>query len=120
MAMTRAGLVIPRPILTTALVDTGASATCLDPSIIEQLHIPPSGSTAILTPSTGSTPHIALQYDVGIGVLLDNGTIHQVESVGVIEASLAHEGHFGLIGRDILSQGLLIYNGPAGTLTLSF
>jgi hypothetical protein len=38
----------------------------------------------------------------------------------VVEANLAHQGFEALIGRDVLAQGLLVYDGKAGNLSLAF
>ena len=64
--MSSQGLPIPSPVIVRGLIDTGASCTCIDPSVIQQLGIPPSGTAAMLTPSTGTTPHQCNQFDVAL------------------------------------------------------
>jgi len=122
MALAAAGLPIPPPVLATMLVDTGASCTCVDPGRLKSLAIPPSGVAHVQSPTTGATPTTANQYDVDIAVVLDaaNGRFHYVDTLPVIESHLAAQGIDGLLGRDVLSQGLLIFNGTAKTFTLSF
>ncbi|MHB1693432.1 MAG: hypothetical protein ACYCUW_06070 [bacterium] len=41
-------------------------------------------------------------------------------TLNVVEASLSHQGIFGLIGRDILEQCILFYNGRLSAFTLSW
>jgi hypothetical protein len=41
-------------------------------------------------------------------------------TIPVIESDLSAQGFQVLIGRDVLSQGLLWYNGRARTLSLAF
>jgi predicted aspartyl protease len=113
-------LSVPSPILANGRIDTGASCTCVDSEIIRQLGIQPTGVVEIVTPSTGNLPHQCNQYDLAIGVPLGGNNFHIIESLPVIEASFSHQGHQALIGRDILSQGLLIYNGTENTLTIAF
>src|SRR6266702_2828657 len=68
LALTAAGLVVPNPVPIRALVDTGASATCVDPSVLTALSLSPTGNTSMITPSTGATPISVDQYDVSLSV----------------------------------------------------
>ncbi|MGH7441290.1 MAG: aspartyl protease family protein [bacterium] len=82
---------MPPSVSARALIDTGASGTCIDPSIVAALGIVPKGYQPMLTPSTGSKPHSAPQYDVGI--LLPGGDGYKGwPSVSVLESSLANQG----------------------------
>ncbi|MEX0712024.1 MAG: hypothetical protein WD278_06720 [Pirellulales bacterium] len=119
-AMTKAGFQAPLPVQAVALIDTGASCTCIDPGIIQQLGLVATGSTSIVTPSTGAIPHQCNQYDVSLSILLDNSRFHRLLTLPVIETDLANAGVQALIGRDVLSEGILIYNGCSRTVTLSF
>lgn len=119
-ALAAVGLPIPPPEIVDVLVDTGASGTCIDPSHIAKLGIAPSGIIDIHTPSTAGVATQCKQFDVDIAVILDNGQYHFVSTLPVIESSLASQGIDGLLGRDVLSQGILIFNGTAKTFTLSF
>lgn len=112
----------PPVISVRALVDTGANCTCVDPSVLQALHLPATGSVAIHTPSTGSALHHAQQYDVSI-VIPGAGTHHMpltIDAVPVISADLAVQGIHALIGRDVLEDCIVIYNGSAGEFTLAF
>lgn len=51
-----------------ALIDTGASATCVDPSVLQNLRLTPTGNTTVNTPSTGNQPVSVDQYDVSLVV----------------------------------------------------
>lgn len=72
-ALTAAGQPIPKPAPIFALVDTGASCTCVDPSVLHGLKLTPTGSISVNTPSTGSTPHETYQYDVALVVPAPSG-----------------------------------------------
>ena len=106
-----------------ALLDTGASHTCLDPSVLTALGIPPHSTIQVLTPSTGNTPHQTEVYDVAI--LIPGATQtdppHILPTIAVAGCDLLQaQGYHALIGRDILSRWVVHYNGPAGLFTVSY
>ena len=114
-------MAVPPPIVVQALVDTGASSTCLDLNSLAPLGLAQRGTTLIHTPSTGATPVEAPLYDVRLVLLhVEKKSFCQFDAVPVIGASLAEQGIQGLIGRDILSECLFIYDGPSATFTLAF
>jgi hypothetical protein len=122
-ALTTAGQAIPAGIPIRALVDTGASCTCIDPSVMKQLGRQPTGVAQMHTPSSGSGGHNAEQFDVS---LMIPGVTPQQEplvfpTVSVIASDLlSAQGFHALIGRDILSSCILNYNGTMGFFTLAF
>src|SRR6266446_1508046 len=67
-ALTKANQAVPNPVGIRALVDTGASCTCVDPVVFLSLGLTPTGSIAMFTPSTGANPHQADQYDVSLAI----------------------------------------------------
>lgn len=105
---------VPQPIRATAMIDTGASRTVITPSIVQSLSIQPVGVAHMITPST-TTPVPCHEYDVRI--LFPSNVITPTIA---IEASLIGQHIQCLIGRDILSRGVLIYIGYTNTFTLSF
>jgi predicted aspartyl protease len=120
-ALMEAGQAVPAPQTIRGLVDTGASNTCVDPSVLTALQLQPTGSVPMLTPSTGATPMSADTYDVGI--YIPNGS-HQPlvlpnMQVSACELAVA-QGFHALVGRDILSQCILVYNGSDGTISFSY
>lgn len=119
-AMEKAGLPIPENVSCPLLIDTGASCTCIDKSVILALGINPSGSVPVHTPSTtATTHHTANQYDVRI--LIPHAHITRMfNAVPVIDTELSHQGIAGLLGRDLLAHCQLVYNGELGIFTLSF
>jgi hypothetical protein len=122
-ALVAARLPIPPVVNIFALVDTGASCTCIDPSVLQSLQLTPTGSTPMNTPSTGTAPHVANQYDVSI-IIAGPGPTHPPffsHTVPVVEAQLpSAQGFHALIGRDILEHSLFSYNGTAGIFTLAY
>jgi len=103
------------------LLDTGASHTSVDPAVIVPLGLSPRRRAQIITPSTGATPHVALTYDVAVYIPTNDPALTwQAPAMEVSTLPLRNQGLDMLIGRDILSQTLLIYDGRTGTFTLSF
>ena len=121
-ALRRAGKPVPQPIAVKGLVDTGASCTSIDPSVVEELELSPTGDLKMVTPSTGSDAVIVPQYDVAIAIY--GTTIEQQPKLDpvlpVAEFSLANQGFKVLVGRDVLAGCVLVYNGTIGHYTLCF
>ncbi len=110
---------VPPPVQIRALIDTGASCTCIDPSVPQRLGLAPTGASLRHTPSTGVQPHVANQYDVSL-VLLHPKLNLTIQTVPVAESQLAIQGIQGLLGRDVLKNCLFIYDGQVGLFTLAF
>lgn len=120
VALKEAGQPIPPLKLIRGLVDTGASTTAIDPSVIQGLGITPTGSMPILTPSTGPNPVQVNTFDVGIVIPIFSGQTFSLGAVQVFESSLSVQGIQALIGRDILKNGLLVYDGRNNIFSLAF
>jgi len=112
---------VPNPFQIRALVDTGASGTCVDPIVMVSLGLTPKGQVQMCTPSTGSTPHVADQYDVSIFIPCASSPPFVRKTVGVACVELlASQGFHALIGRDVLRSCLLTYNGATASFTLAY
>ncbi len=105
---------IPNPMQVLALIDTGAMATVIQTGVAQQLGLKPVGITWIQTPASSDV--LCDKYLVRVA-FMDSPTT--VEST-VVEAPLRGVSIQCLIGRDILAQGIFIYNGPVNQFTLSF
>lgn len=120
-ALLESKIPVPTLVNATGLVDTGASGTCVDMSLIEQLGIPASGNIDIFTPSTGSKPVVANQFDISL--IIFPGKIeehsHSIPNLAVTGCELKR-GYNVLLGRDVLSSCILVYNGRLGQYTLAF
>jgi hypothetical protein len=104
-----------------ALIDTGASNTCVDPSVLTALGLTPTGTVSVVTPTTGATPAECDQYDVGIVIPAPNGPPFVVGTIAVTAHEFLNaQGFHALIGRDVLSRCLFGYNGTTGLFTLAY
>lgn len=113
-AITKAQLERPKPVRGRVLLDTGASCSCVDQAITEQLKLDPRGQEDVVTPSTGSGHHTVTQYD--LAVIIPPGRPNDsplvLDTVHVIHAELlAKQGIHGLLGRDVLRRCIFHYNG---------
>ncbi|MFH1067354.1 MAG: retropepsin-like aspartic protease [bacterium] len=120
-ALLKAGAVIPSAIVVKALVDTGASHTAVDPNVMTMLGLQPKRTAQTISPTTGVEPHTCHTYDVSIHVPLGTATtLFSKLAWEVTCLKLKHQGFEMLLGRDILADGLLIYDGKAGTFAMAF
>jgi hypothetical protein len=102
------------------LLDTGASLTAIDPSVLTALSLTPTGTQLVNTPTTGTTPLVVDQYDVGFVIPSGSGVPLFSQTLPVIASELVvAQGFHALIGRDILSQCVFVYNG-SGFFTLAY
>jgi hypothetical protein len=122
-ALIREGKPVPEAVVTRCLIDTGARGSAVDQSVIQALGVPPSGTVLVHTSSTGTIPVRCYRYAVNLGIIMENDHIHypvKGRVVQVTEMDLSAQNIQGLIGRDMLDQGIFIYDGRQHILTLAF
>jgi hypothetical protein len=117
--LTGSGQTVPQPVVARALLDTGASTTCVEPGVLGPLNLLPRGIAFVHTPTTGGAPHLAQQFDVSV-TLGDPAQPYTLPDLPVIEALLAGRGLQLLLGRDVLAHCLFVYDGRAGRFSLAF
>lgn len=88
-----------------ALIDTGASGSCVNESVAKELGLIARDIVSISTPSGITQQPI---YDLGISLPKLTDRIINVAAPG---SNLENQPYQALIGRDILSICTLIYNG---------
>ena len=110
----QSGGALPSPVSGLALIDTGASTTCIDEAAAQKLQLPVIDVVKIASASHASTEQNV--YPIQIEVVGLPITVNAPRAVG---APLEPQGILVLIGRDVLQHMLLVYNGPAGSLSLS-
>lgn len=106
---------IPNPFTGRALLDTGASKTCVDDAILKKLRLPPVSRVNVCTPS-GTAQQLA--YPVKLD--FPGSPIPTIEFNSVLGSKLRNQNIDVLIGRDILCQCLFIINGVQGNFSLAF
>jgi len=113
------GQPIPAPQSGWALIDTGATRTCVDKDVLTKLGVKPTG-----TIKTGTAAGQVEQLLFPAKLSFPAAGNFQVEFGSVIAVDLRGQAVAGanvvvLVGRDVLSHCLLVYNGPAGIFTLA-
>jgi len=108
----------PAPVKGVALIDTGASRTCADRNILATLGISPIG---IVTSGTPAGPIQCPLYPAKMDFPALRMTVDFSSVVGVdLQGQFVDKDPIVvLIGRDILTRGLLFYNGGGGFYTLA-
>ena len=107
------------PIEVVALVDTGASTTCIDPSVAHALGLTMTGYLDLKTVSSGAVPVRAARYD--IQVLFPWSPPFSIAfEMPVVATDLTHLGVQALLGRVFPSRCLLVWNGPEDSMTFAF
>jgi hypothetical protein len=124
LRLRRANRPIPQPVTATALIDTGAECTCVDPAIIQQLGIGWRGVGLIGAPAAANVLLGTTSYEVGFTVVHPSGDVkldYALPTLNVEELSgLSQFGIDALIGRDVLASCVVVYDGPAGSVTLAY
>jgi len=110
---------IPSPRAGFALIDTGATRSCVDSQIVSSLGVSPIGIANLGTASGRSQHHLyPAKFDFP-------AMKFQVEFGSVVGVDLSGQGVgntqiIALIGRDVLSRCILIYHGTKGSFSLAF
>jgi hypothetical protein len=118
-ALKQAGLPFSSPCVVVGLIDTGASLSALDASIIASLGLAPRNVVSIHTPSTGAAYEKRLTFDALV-VLGETPGKPLSKTLNVISCELASQGFMALIGRDLLRYCRLVYDGPNNSFTLEY
>lgn len=96
----------------TALIDTGATRTCLTSRTIERLNLPPRGK--LLVSSATSFPERRRAYGYSLGLFCATEAAEQTLYVLPFELVappfLDNDNFDVLIGMDILSRGRLVFD----------
>lgn len=110
----RNGQLVPAPISGFALIDTGATSTCIDDQTAQEMKLPVVNRRKMVSATHSVECNV---YPVLLGF---TGTPIKVNSIQALGANIDSLGVVALLGRDVLQHIALFYNGPSGQITLSF
>lgn len=113
-ALAQQGKLIPQPSTGLALIDTGASNTCIDDDAARSMNLPVIDVGSMHSASHAKIPSNI--YPIQIAII---GFPIQFRSPRTMGAALKEQGLLMLLGRDILQQCTFFYNGVTGQITLS-
>jgi len=108
------GIPLPQPVPGIALIDTGATSTCIDEAIAQKLKLP-----VVDVVSIASASHADSKQNVYPALIEVVGIAIKFNALRAIGVPLANQGIHVLIGRDLLQICTLFYNGMIGSFTLS-
>ena len=107
-----------------ALIDTGASVTGVDLDYLKKLGYPPIGVAELATPSGVTKTQVYMVRIVmpsrAAAGFPQNVPRIIIDNVRVIGVRLGTQKYKALLGRDILSRLILVYNGPQALITLGY
>jgi hypothetical protein len=118
-ALKRAKKRFSSPMVVLGLIDTGASMSALDPTVITMLGLAPRGNVSVHTPSTGTAYEKRMTYDALFIAGEETGEPVS-KTLQIIEWELASQGILALIGRDFLAECQFIYDGPSKSFALRY
>jgi hypothetical protein len=119
-ALEAVGELSPRPVEIRALVDTGASRSFVQASVLEQLELDSLGTDLIHTPTTGPSPKLARVYALQLFFPGVTGGQLAADSQVVELEDLSGFGVDMLLGRDVIGRCLLVFSGPENRVTMAF
>jgi hypothetical protein len=118
-AMNTLGMPIPQPAVCGLLLDTGASLTAIDNTIIVNQGLVPTGLIFVNT-AGGALPVPALTYAIGLLLPSTAGPGQTYfPALPISSIDIAPGAANGLLGRDVLAFSLMTYAGFANTLLLT-
>lgn len=109
------GVAVPAPLVAEALIDTGASVTCIDDDLARRLQLPVIDRMTMTSASHAAHPANVYPIRVEFTGLGLERTVNKA-----MGAVLAPQGVQMLIGRDLLAEAVFIYNGREGEFTIGF
>lgn len=120
MSLRANNLPVASPEEVRVLVDTGASTTFVQKSVLDKLGVSKVGEQHAHTVSTGETPESFDAYTVQLffpglpdGVLASGLRVLAAQDLSGLDVDV-------LLGCDVLTRCLLFYNGPEGDFTIAF
>jgi hypothetical protein len=118
--MQAAGQPIPPFIRINALIDTGTDVTAVTPAALAPLSLTPSGAVQTIT-AGGKV--VVNYYEVSLTILRAGSTFAPAWAHGmwtITEFLHSAPGLDVLVGMDLVSEGLLIVDGPNQHFTLAW
>ena len=103
----------PPPVTGFAMIDTGASVTCVDRQLAENAGLAIVGEAPMM-----SATHDAEMVPLFAGNMRIEG-LPDSNLTRAFGANLNNQGLLALIGRDLLASCVLVVNGLTGTVSLS-
>src|SRR5262249_53971029 len=105
----RANVEIKNPLTVTALIDTGASRTVINPQVARTCGLRHTGEVRI-----SSAGHVTARSEFAGAIQFPGTDIHGVDPIGLVACPLPEQDVACLIGRDVLERWNMTYDGRSG------
>ena len=112
----RAHRQVPPPVAGLALIDTGSGLCYIDQNVLQSLGVPPYS----FQPTKGATGNaLTLTYPASLS--FPNTGIPAITfwDFVALPSLFQEHGYIAIIGRNVLSSWVVIYNGPGGSMTVA-
>lgn len=111
---------VPDPVEGHAIIDTGATMSCVDFSVVKNLGLQPLGTVDLWLRQDITTDAYSVKLTFSDEILdsVEFEDVAVVDLSGLIAPRNKIKVNF-LLGRDFLKSTVLIYNGPLGCFTLA-
>lgn len=120
-ALYKQGLPCPPPVQTTLIIDTGADSTMIDEGLVRTLQLTPTSQARVLTTQSRGVPEPCDVYDVELEVINRTGNPSwRIQPLQVLARPLHNLSIGGMLGRDVLCLGVLIFDGPRNQFSLDY
>lgn len=113
-ALRAAGRPIPIPFPTTALIDTGASHTAVHPMILTHLGVAQTGTALVSVPGQDQVSLPLYRVRISLGARLPPFAVRATRIIPATHTVAV------LIGRDILADATLLFDGENQAISLWF
>jgi len=119
--LARVGQASPAAVRVSALLDTGAESSCIDPTVIARLGIQPVRYIMSNMPlMSGLQPTREYQVELVIEhPAATTGQFLHIPDLDMLERDLSGAGAEAILGRDVLAQCVFTYDGLTDSFTLS-
>ncbi len=118
----KSGDPIPSPVLGCALIDTGATVSCVAESVVAQLGVQPVGTANI---GTAGGPQQKATYPARF--IFPGTNLPPIDFSQLVGSDLSgqqipyhKQPLIALVGRDLMTLWTIYYNGPYGMFTIAF
>jgi len=118
-ALTKENKPTPNPTTGWALIDTGATRSCVDDDVIRKLGVNPIGAGDIHNSGGKQSVNFFPAHFRFPGVPLPEIEFTSAIGVNISAQKVNNQPIIALLGRDILRSCVFIYNGTLGMYTLS-
>jgi hypothetical protein len=119
--MFRLGLNVPPPIEATLIIDTGADTTMINDQHMRALGLEPISQTRVMTSTSQGLSVPCDVYDISLEIINRTGNPSWfIQPLAVLAKPLLNQATEGMVGRDVLSQGILVYDGPRNRFNLNY